>query len=169
MQWSVCRWVGGSVGVSRMRSGSRRTQERQQSDATAAAVLLPSGSDVPAAPLSSEGRRGSEEGGGERREGERAAPRLGQSGSPMRRSSAPRLPLAAAAAASVAERALPRDIEPSLPPSSSSSSPSLSSTSSSVPNQFLKTHFSSPPPVFTTRVPICSLSSIHHCLLSLPP
>lgn len=61
------------------------TDERRQGDATTAALLLPSGSDVPAAPLSSE----EEEGGG--REGGGAAPRLGQSGSPVRRSSAPRL------------------------------------------------------------------------------
>lgn len=33
------------------------TAECRQSDATGAGVLLPSGSDVPAAPLSSEGRR----------------------------------------------------------------------------------------------------------------
>lgn len=94
-------------------------EERRKSDATAAVVLLPSGSDVPAAPLSSEGRG---KGGVRKEVGGGVSCTAAR---PIREPGAMLQHTSAAAATTVAERALPGDIEPSLSPPPPPSLPSL--------------------------------------------
>lgn len=100
--------------------------------------LVLSGSDVPAAPLSS---------GGEGRELHRAPPIR-----EPRCSSAPRVSL-------WVNELYPEILSP--PPPAPRSCVSVS-------NQFFKTHFSFAFSVFTAPLPICSFSSIHHCRFFLP-